>query len=338
MPRPALADAEATRTLPALVCALDAPRLLARLGEAGAPPPGLGDRLEARLLGVKPGRRAVLRYDLVPEGGAPGRAILYAKLYRDPARAQRLDGRLRGLRERLPPRAAAAVPEPRGWLPDLGLVLLAPAPGVDLRGVAGGPQSEAAFGAAARWLEALHGAEPLEGLKRRSLAYEVSRVERFADEVASRLEGPVREGLARARAALARAPERLAPGKAAMIHKDFYYAHVLWDGARVSILDLDELGVGDPAFDVGHFLAHWRRHVARAAGTPAEAAEAFARAYPPSADPGFRRRVAFYAGYGLLKLAATEARRAREGWREHAERLVALAEREGERLLGEGEP
>ena len=39
-----------------------------------------------------------------------------------------------------------------------------------------------------------------------------------------------------------------------MIHRDFYDAQVLWDSARAWIVDFDQLSVGDPALDLGHFV------------------------------------------------------------------------------------
>ncbi len=167
------------------------------------------------------------------------------------------------------------------------------------------------------------------GLKRRTLEYEVKRLGQFSDQVAQHTPGGS-SALTRARVDLVKAAGRLGSFEPTVIHKDFYHAHVLWDGAQLSVLDFDELSVGDPAFDVGHFLTHMERQrwllpdQARVLGA---AAQRFADAYPGIDEPGFQDRVAFYRGYAALKLAATEARRGRPGW---AERAVTLLEYAGD--------
>ena len=52
----------------------------------------------------------------------------------------------------------------------------------------------------------------------------------------------------------ARAPQ---PARApALVHGDFYYDQVLLADDAISFLDLDELGLGDPAEDAANFCAH----------------------------------------------------------------------------------
>ena len=53
-----------------------------------------------------------------------------------------------------------------------------------------------------------------------------------------------------------------------MIHRDFYDTQVLWDGARAWIVDFDQLSVGDPALDLGHFVAHLASVAYRGTGRP----------------------------------------------------------------------
>jgi aminoglycoside phosphotransferase (APT) family kinase protein len=126
-----------------------------------------------------------------------------------------------------------------------------------------------------------------------------------------------------------------------MIHKDYYPAHVLWDGRGVWVVDFDELAVGDPAFDVGHFLAHLEYQVQRSGSDPTRGAGAAARFRAAYADtrsgPTFDVRLRFYAAYTFLKLAATVARRKREGWETLVRSLAASACRESERADAERE-
>ena len=42
------------------------------------------------------------------------------------------------------------------------------------------------------------------------------------------------------------------------VHYDYYHSQILTDEARTIVLDLDEAGLGDPAFDLAHFAAHLR--------------------------------------------------------------------------------
>ena len=66
------------------------------------------------------------------------------------------------------------------------------------------------------------------------------------------------------------------------IHRDFYADQVIVDGDRTWLVDLDLYAAGDPALDVGNFLAHIEeRAVREPAAAPAlhAAAAAFAARY-----------------------------------------------------------
>jgi aminoglycoside phosphotransferase (APT) family kinase protein len=68
-----------------------------------------------------------------------------------------------------------------------------------------------------------------------------------------------RAGVERIERLLARC-ERLAselqPRRPQPIHRDFYPDHILIDGQRLWLIDLDLYCAGDPALDVGNFIAH----------------------------------------------------------------------------------
>lgn len=319
MSGPALAGPDWT----AREVALDAERLAPRLAEAlpGDRARGATPHAEAQLLKENAGRRCVIRYRL---GGG---ARLAGKLYRDRERGERCYRRLVALRASLGAGPARCIPAPLAWLPDLGLLLQEWRDGGDLREALARGEAPRAAEAAAGWLAALHASPPPPGLKQRTLAYEVSRLHRFA-ETAERGVGRSWPALREARDGLAAAAATLGAYAPAAIHKDFYYAHVLWDGSGLSVLDFDELSVGDPAFDVGHFLGHLDRLAERA---PERAAalpgvgERFLGAHPAARAPGFAARVAFYRGYTAMKLAATEVRRAEPGWERRGDLFVARA-------------
>ncbi|MGH7492839.1 MAG: phosphotransferase family protein [bacterium] len=50
------------------------------------------------------------------------------------------------------------------------------------------------------------------------------------------------------------------------IHRDFYLDHVLIDGDRLYLIDFDLFCMGDPALDIGNFLAHLIEQSIRAFG------------------------------------------------------------------------
>jgi aminoglycoside phosphotransferase (APT) family kinase protein len=52
------------------------------------------------------------------------------------------------------------------------------------------------------------------------------------------------------------------------IHRDFHPGQVLIDGERLYLLDLDLYAAGDPALDVGNFLAHVTEFSLRTFGDP----------------------------------------------------------------------
>jgi hypothetical protein len=52
------------------------------------------------------------------------------------------------------------------------------------------------------------------------------------------------------------------------IHRDFYLDHVLLDGDRLYLIDFDLFCMGDPALDIGNFLAHLMEQSLRTLGDP----------------------------------------------------------------------
>ena len=98
--------------------------------------------------------------------------------------------------------------------------------------------------------------------------------------------------------------ETLPKTKAVCIHRDFYPDQTLVDGDQLHLLDFDLLCMGDPAIDVGNYLAHLIEHGLRVHHDPA--------AYAAASD-ALRRRYASLSGmprmsesirvYTLLSLA-----------------------------------
>ncbi|PYM13177.1 MAG: hypothetical protein DMD81_21865, partial [Candidatus Rokuibacteriota bacterium] len=228
------------------------------------------------------------------------------------------------------------VPRPLLVVKDLGLVLLDHFPGADLREILNNGGASEALALAGRWLARLHEAVPLAGLRIASPDHELGKVQRWRDQIGSAL---TRADAGRLDLALKSMCDlaswlRYEP---VMIHKDFYFGNVLWDGKRVCILDFDELAVGDPALDLGHFLAHLEvlayRIGSRVDGLSA-AASTFSTAYAAT-DVTLAPRVTLYRAYTFLKLAATEVARKQDGWDRMARTLAGLACQEIEQVVCE---
>ncbi len=113
-------------------------------------------------------------------------------------------------------------------------------------------------------------------------------------------------------------PERLVP-----IHGDFYAKQLLWDGDRVGIIDLDEIGCGDPAIDLANGLAHLLASEVRGTGAiPAAAArDAMLDGYGSAPRPEVFR---WYLTWALLELAVGPFRGLEP---EREERIAGLVDR-----------
>jgi len=119
---------------------------------------------------------------------------------------------------------------------------------------------------------------------------------------------------------------RAAPVLQRPIHGDFYAKQVLLDGEHAGVLDLDSAALGDPALDLGLFLAHLERDRLRGGpvASPALIA-AFLDGYREEAGrvPG---RLALYTAIALLRLTPDPFRHREPDWEERTARLLDRAE------------
>src|SRR5207253_690013 len=102
--------------------------------------------------------------------------------------------------------------------------------------------------------------------------------------------------------------ERLAafvrPRAFAGIHRDFYPDQILVDGGRIYLLDLDLYCEGDPALDIGNFIAHLSEYSLRTYGDPARLAHLERAIYARFAeltDPSTLAAVDIYAQLSLVR-------------------------------------
>jgi aminoglycoside phosphotransferase (APT) family kinase protein len=110
-------------------------------------------------------------------------------------------------------------------------------------------------------------------------------------------------------------------------HGDFYAKQVLLADDSVAILDLDEAVRGDPAADLGNFVAHLERDALR--GTlPSSRVEllqnALLEGYRVATHRPIPARTELYAAAGLLRLAPDPFRHREPDW---PGRIEAILER-----------
>src|SRR2546428_1906801 len=111
------------------------------------------------------------------------------------------------------------------------------------------------------------------------------------------------------------------PGRASLVHRDFYDKQVLVAPACVGLLDLDTVCLGDPEIDVANFCAHLRLRSLQwhssgdAAGPLTTRFLGAYRACRPRTD---MHRVRWYLASALLRLACLYS--LRPSWRAAAPR------------------
>ena len=207
----------------------------------------------AELVGSASVARVVVAYETAGPGGSG--PTLIGKVFADGARAGRVYDLLVELDALDRAGHQCGVPRPVAHLPELGMCVYVAAEGRPLDQLHGRGRHQAVV-AAAGWLAAMHGLE-IHLDRRLDMAVESRNLKEWARLVA-RLHPSVAETSARLLEELVSNSERIRVSTAATIHKDFQYRHVLVDRGRVTVIDLDEARAGDPAFDVGHFIANLR--------------------------------------------------------------------------------
>jgi len=272
--------------------------------------------LRIRTVAYRLERRCVLRY----EPAATPLGALYVKV----VRARKLAALVAA--HRAVERVAAGslllhVPELAHVEPRLGAAVFREAPGRTLHALGDGPGAAPAARRAGAALRVLHAGDA-DGLPCHDSQDELPRLERWADvliRVRPELEIAYGSALARLRAA---AGDLVRGGQdTCLIHADFYDKQVLATDDDVVLIDMDGAGRGDPARDVGNFLAHVRLRALQHGHDPAAAAavqDAFLAGYggvvPPSA------RVEWWRAAACLRLAALYSLRPR--WRTLAPNLL----------------
>ncbi len=190
-----------------------------------------------------------------------------------------------------------------------GVLVWSALPGVGLHTLIGTAEYAPAALAAGRALRALHGLSIPSDLPAYDADAAIAELHRWTTRTAA-----FDSSLAARVAHLAQgAAQRLSlmapPAQLSLIHRDFHEKQVMvGTGGRVGMIDFDTLSRGDPAVDLGNFLAHilLRRLQGRASDSLAlAAAESFLAGYQP--DPATTARALAYQELSSLRLACVYA-------------------------------
>lgn len=281
---------------------------------------------EAHLVRRKPDRRAMVEYTVtINDASGQSELTLLGKI-----RAKGVDGtafetcvalRSAGFDER----SAVAVPEPVSLVPGLSMWLQRKVDGIPASKLLLGPEAQGVAIRIAEAAWALH-RSALSPLRSHSASDEIAiledRLEALASESAAwhrRVEHLVE--LSR------ESCSNLSTRPSATIHRDFYPEHVLVERERLWIIDLDQWCLGDPALDIGNFVAHLEELALRKTGNPLSAAaavEALVDRYVQLAGQSHRVAIEVYTALSLARLVGIS--RGFEDRRDLTSRLADHAE------------
>jgi aminoglycoside phosphotransferase (APT) family kinase protein len=279
----------------------------------------LGEPLRIEVRGIrvlrhKPGRRCLLEFDVWIEraGSAPESMPVLGKV-----RARGLDERSYQLQRTLwgdgfgaASPDGIAVPEPIGVVPELKMWLQRRVPGESPLSLLSGGIAREVARRIVHAVDRLHRAE-LVPVRVHTVVDELRILrERFGQLAGTRPD--LAPWLSRVLAGCERLTQNVPALSQRVVHRDFYHDQVLVDRDRIYLLDLDLVSRGNPALDVGNFLAHLVEHGLRTGGGPDAFAEAAAEieagfaALHPAADA--RAAVQTFTTLSLARLVEISTR------------------------------
>lgn len=209
------------------------------------------------------------------------------------------------------------VPRPIAYHPELRALLMQDVEAQPLHELSGDAFMDG-VGAAGRALAMLH-ASPVRVPNRHTATEAIGSIVEWT-ELASRVAPALAPSIGRA---FARARTALAGSRAArstLVHRDYHERQVLIRGPETVLIDFDTLSFGDPAIDVGNFLAHLRVAALRMNGDSADLETAFLSAYDRARGENMGRRLEAYVKAPLLRLACLHVFSTR--WRHVVEPLL----------------
>ena len=284
-------------------------------------------RVEVEAVRYVPGQRHVLRYNFF---GPARRSNLYAKVYRDDGQAIGVFNVAKGMAERLRANGKeVAVLRPLEHVADDAVVLYPRVTGEPLQAQLsrGGRETERALKRAGQAIRALHEAPPaLAGsIKPHDLEAEVEEIRKKSGVLSVLIPsaGPAIAGfLEGARELYRRFPQELPT----FTHGDVKAEHFWLTPDGVTVLDLDSCRLGDPALDLGQFLAElhlWADLFGESAVEQAQ--ERFLAGYAPGVPRDRLVRARFYEPLELVRAAARRVPLWHRGWENRVARFVHRA-------------
>jgi len=266
-------NAAADAAMPTLAAALDPERAAAEFKRNFPRLTGEDRILKLKAIRVvrhKPGKRCLIEYDSRVTAGRlkVGKLILLGKV-----RARRSGNE--GFRQQemiwnagfdAGSADGICVPEPIGVVSALKMWCQRKVPGEVATRLLAGRNSLALARRIAEAIHKLHRAN-LPTNKTHTMADEL-RILRECFEKLSTQRSGLAARVKRLRAACERLGAGVAAPRACGIHRDFYPAQVIVDGARLWLIDFDLFCLGDPGLDAGNFLGHVIEQALREHGDP----------------------------------------------------------------------
>ena len=209
----------------------------------------------AELLGLAPGRRTVVRYQV--RGLDTDPVAIIGKQFSQARKARLAYYHLRllsgGPFGSTSDGGAFRVPRPLGLAGEHRLLFYREDLGQPVDSLLDGPAAAEAIRDAANWLAKLH-TSTLVLPRDLSLVREVESTRQWATTIAQ-AHPAAAESASVLASRWAAAAKTAAVDAVVPLHKDFHAGHV-YVGASTGVIDLDEARMGDPAFDVAHFCSY----------------------------------------------------------------------------------
>ena len=217
-----------------------------------------------------------------------------------------------------------AIPEPIAHLPELSMHLQEDVGGVSIRNLLKRAPEARDFRVAARVLAKLHACGlppgPARGVD--ALMLRCHPRHPFLGLAFPELEATVDDIVERARALERRGPA----SPVTPVHGDFHFGQVHVNGDRAWLVDLDALGFGDPASDLGNVLVFLEDKMRREPSLAAMVA-AFRDEYAARAPFDPWARVPMYEALTHLRRACKQLRLQPPGWRDKVHVMVERSAR-----------
>lgn len=211
------------------------------------------------------------------------------------------------------------IPEPLGFVPELGALFMEEAPGRKIRNMINKDGDPAHMKLLARTLAKLHRC-PLVTERRTRLEDQIPNAHEELAEAFPELAESIKDCVATVHAVT----QHFSTETCTLVHGDFHLAQVLFDGQRAWLLDLDGVKLGDPAGDLGNVLVLLHGKEEQLANLR-ELMKSFWEEYFAIMPASIAGRVPLYLGLALLRRACKFFREQAPEAESRIGQMVALA-------------